>query len=71
MDEPNLIVKSLLILKDGSITESCRKMGIDFQRMSRIIHGRVKVRPEEKRAIAWHLQKPIDELFENDRPDQT
>ena len=32
-------------------------------RLSRIITGHYKPRPEEMRHIAWKLQKPISELF--------
>jgi hypothetical protein len=67
MNQPNRLLKSLFILKDGSLTESCRKLEMDFQRLSRIINNRVRVKPEEKRKISWYLQKPIDELFKNDR----
>jgi hypothetical protein len=64
MNQPNRLLKSLFILKDGSLTESCRKMGMDFQRLSRIINHRVRIKPDEKRKIAWYLQKSIKDLFQ-------
>ena len=42
---------------------SNEELAIDQFRLGRIIHGRVEAKHEEKRAIAWSLQKPINELF--------
>jgi len=63
MQHPNLYLKSCFILKDGSLTESCRKMEMDYNRLSRIINRRVEAKSEEMRQIAWYLQKSMEELF--------
>lgn len=60
-------VKGLFIMADGSICDAARAVSIHENRLSRIIHRRVKPNSDEKRRIAWHLQKPISELF----PEQT
>ncbi|MDX2445986.1 MAG: hypothetical protein QNK29_02170 [Desulfobacterales bacterium] len=65
---PNLNLKADLIRKYGTITAAARDISNDEIeltefRLSRIIHGRAKVLPEERRVIAWKLQKPIAELF--------
>jgi hypothetical protein len=63
----NLVLKAELIRKFGCIADAADNLGIPAVRLSRVIHGAVKVRPEEKRDIAWRLQKSISELFPEDR----
>jgi DNA-binding XRE family transcriptional regulator len=55
--------RGLIIMKDGSICNAASALGIHESRLSRIIHGRVRPNQNEKRKIAWHLQKPISDLF--------
>lgn len=63
MQESNFYLKGFLIQSDGTIVRAARAIGIREDRLSRIIHRRVNPSADEKRKIAWHLQKPITELF--------
>lgn len=65
MKPANYALKAALIEHNGTITEASRKLDIAPDRLSRIIHGRVNVRQDEKRRICWHLQKSAVELFGN------
>jgi len=59
----NRKLKASIVISFGTIAEASRQTGIREDRLSRIIHRTVNARPEEKRVLAWHLQKPIAELF--------
>ena len=59
----NLVLKAELIRKFGRLADAADALGIPAVRLTRVIHGAVKIRPEEKREIAWKLQKSIIELF--------
>ena len=63
--EPNNRLKGQLIEKYGKLTSGALDIPIDYYRLSRILSGVVQPSHEEKRRIAWKLQRPIVELFEN------
>ena len=63
MQEANFYLKGLLIQHDGSIIAAARILEVREDRLSRIIHRRVNPSADEKRKIAWHLQKSMVELF--------
>ena len=63
MKEPNLKLKSAIYEVFPSQALAAREFGIDEFRLSRLIHGRATPKREEKRRIAWKLQKKISELF--------
>lgn len=63
MNAPNFYLKGFLIQRDGSIVAAARALEMREDRLSRVIHRRVKPSPEEKRRISWHLQRSISELF--------
>jgi hypothetical protein len=63
MDKANFKLKASIIEAFGSQVTAAREFKIREDRLSRIIHSRVHPTPEEKRIIAWKLQKKIDELF--------
>jgi len=46
-----------------SMGDAARQIGVRFDRLSRVVNGRVKPTPEEMRQLAWHLQVPIADLF--------
>jgi hypothetical protein len=46
-----------------SLSDSENDLEISEVRLSKIITGHFRARPEEMRRIAWKLQKPIAELF--------
>ena len=46
-----------------SMTDCARDIGVRYDRLSRVVHGRVRPTPEEMRQLAWRLQVPITELF--------
>jgi len=46
-----------------SLLDSNNGIKLSEIRLSKIITGHLTPRPEEKRHIAWKLQKPISELF--------
>lgn len=47
----------------SSLSDSPNGIQLTENRLSKIICGVVSPRPEEKRHIAWKLQKPISVLF--------
>lgn len=59
----NRKLKAAIIIGCGTVAKAARQCGIREDRLSRIIHRRVNPKPEEKRKLAWKLQKPISELF--------
>jgi hypothetical protein len=68
--EPNTYLKGRIVEKFGGsksfvIALANGKGGVQIRedRLSRIIHRRVKPTAAEKRAICWKLQEPIDRLF--------
>jgi hypothetical protein len=66
--KPNFTLKGALIERFGTITRAAQEVSsdeleIDQFRLSRLIHGRATARPEERRIIAWKLQRPISEIF--------
>ena len=63
--EPNNRLRGQLIEKYGRLNLGALDIPIDYYRLSRIISGIVQPTPEEKRRIAWKLQKPITELFDS------
>jgi len=63
----NRKLKAAIILRCGTVAKAARECGMREDRLSRIIHNRVKPRPDEKRALAWRLQKPLGELFGNEK----
>jgi hypothetical protein len=66
--EPNFYLKSQLILKDGTLTAAAKKLDMDYQRLCRIIHHRVKkIKPTEKQQIAAYLKQPKEHLFRENR----
>ncbi len=63
MQGPNYKLKGLLIAADGTLTVAARKVEIREDRLSRIIHNRVKPSREECQRIAWRLQRSVKEIF--------
>jgi hypothetical protein len=63
MKKPNLRLKALIIEHFGSQASGAQAFGINEFRLSRIIHKRAQAKPEEKRTIAWKLQRKISDLF--------
>lgn len=59
----NVELKAGIILKDGSIKKCANGLGIHPNRLSKIIQGYLKPKPDEMRRLAWRLQKPIHVLF--------
>ncbi len=59
----NKKLKALIVGRFGSQAEAAQRFNMPEIRLSRIIHARVVVRPEEKRVIAWKLQCRIAEIF--------
>jgi len=59
----NLRLKALIIERFGTQAEASLKFGMNEYRLSRVIHGRVKPTQEERRKIAWALQRRISEVF--------
>ena len=65
----NHTLKAEIIGQGWKLTDfalELRKAGLksmDLWTLSSIIAGRRRVRDEEKRLIAWKLQKPIKDLF--------
>ena len=66
MTGPNLKLKALIIENFGSQVSGARAFEMNEYRLSRIIHKRALPKPDEKRTIAWKLQKKICELFPED-----
>jgi hypothetical protein len=63
MAATNRKLKAAIITVFGTQTEGARQFEIREDRLSRIIHRRVKPSVEEQRVIALRLQKPMGELF--------
>jgi hypothetical protein len=59
----NKLLKLAIIEKFDTQHKAAAAFGIRPDRLSRIVTLRVKPSAEEKRVIAWRLQKPISELF--------
>ena len=73
MKSPNFPLKAAAIVSDGTLKNFVLRLNgrpgtekLTEQRFGRIIHRRTPPTVEEKRAIAWALQKPIKELFPED-----
>lgn len=60
---PNLKLKALIIETFGSQVSGARAFEMNECRLSRIIHRRAQPKHEEKRTIAWKLQKKMAEIF--------
>jgi hypothetical protein len=65
MLQPFTFLKCQLLLKDGSLTQAARRLEWDYNRLSRIINRRVEPTDDERRRLAWYLQKSATQLFEN------
>ena len=63
MTGPNLKLKALIIENFGSQVSGARAFEMNEYRLSRIIHRRAQPNPDEKRTIAWKLQKKMAEIF--------
>jgi hypothetical protein len=63
MGKPNLRLKGLIISKYGTQASAALDFEMNEFRLSRIIHRRAAPSPEERRMIAWKLQRPIVDLF--------
>ena len=63
MGQPNLRLKGLIIAKYGTQASAALDFEIDEFRLSRIIHRRAAPSHEERKMIAWKLQRPIGDLF--------
>ena len=46
-----------------SMGHAAREIGVRYERLSRVVNGRVKPTSEEMRQLAWRLQMPITDLF--------
>ena len=67
-NKPLFGLKGKLITQFGTLTQAARVfadagLSINEARLGRLIHRRAVFTPEEKRVMAWKLQKPISELF--------
>jgi len=72
MQQPNYYLKGLIYEADGTIIEFARAVNINESRLSRIIHRRVRPNQKEKQKIAWHLQRTIEDIFdEHSRRERT
>jgi hypothetical protein len=71
IEAPNYELKGAIIAKYGTLSRGAlefRNAGLpnmDHFRLSRILHGRCRVRRDEMRVIAWKLQRSITDLFGN------
>ena len=63
MGKPNLKLKAVIIERFGSQAVAAEEFQINEFRLSRIIHGRAKAKPHEKRTVAWKLQTKISDIF--------
>ncbi|UCG11526.1 MAG: hypothetical protein JSU72_13420 [Deltaproteobacteria bacterium] len=61
----NKALKIAIIERFDTQHRAAAEFGIRPDRLSRIVTRRVKPSAEEKRIIAWKLQRSIDELFGN------
>jgi hypothetical protein len=64
-DPAVLIRRSAILAKWPKLSEAAFDLDMRPERLSRIIWGRIRPKPEEKRLIAWKLQRSIDSLFFN------
>jgi len=58
----NLVLKAELIRKFGRLADAAMP-GIPAVRLTRVIHGAVRVRPEESARSHGAFKKSIDDLF--------
>jgi len=63
MGQPNFELKGLIIARYGTQASAALDFEMDEFRLSRIIHRRAAPSPEERKRIAWKLQRPIVDLF--------
>jgi hypothetical protein len=47
-----------------ALQSSANPLKISESRLSRLVTGHLRPRPEEKRLFAWKLQKKVSDLFE-------
>lgn len=66
MDKAILQRRAAILAKWPSISEAAFEMEMRPERLSRIIWGRVRPKAEERRMLAWKLQKPAFFLFPED-----
>ena len=59
----NLRLKALIVGKFGTQSALCRVLNFSEDRLSKIIHGRLRPRQEERQAIARLLGVPEGEVF--------
>lgn len=59
----NLPLKIALISEGQPIYQTGKEVDIDHTRLSKIIHGLVRPREDEKRRLSEKLGKPVHELF--------
>lgn len=55
--------RAAILAKWPSISQAAFDLEMRAERLSRIIWGRVKPKADEKRLMAWKLQKPAAFLF--------
>jgi transcriptional regulator with XRE-family HTH domain len=60
---PNYILKARIIERFGSQVDFARLLGISEDRLSRVIHGRIMPKENERDLIARKLGVPMTELF--------
>ena len=65
----NKLLKLAIIEKFDTQHKAAAAFGIRPDRLSRIVTLRVKPSAEEKRLIAWKLQRSIEDLFGNEKVD--
>jgi hypothetical protein len=69
LGEVNRVVKAECILKYGTLTSAARAFkaaglpNMDTFRLSRLIHGKSRLRPHERKVISQVLNRKAAELF--------
>ena len=61
----NLLLKARIIECFGRQTDFAKVLGISEDRLSKLIHGRLKPKEGEQEIIARELGRKIEELFVN------
>jgi transcriptional regulator with XRE-family HTH domain len=60
----NLVLKARIIERFGTQTDFARLLGMSEDRLSKLIHGRLKPREDERKTIARKLGAAPEELFQ-------
>jgi hypothetical protein len=69
MEQPNFKLKGIIIAQFGTLAQAARLFDMREDRLSRVIHNRVRPSRDEMRTISWRLQKKISELWPSEAQD--